>query len=206
MTAGKRLFDFSGALFLAVVLSPLIAAVAMTVLVRDGRPLLYKSERMRTPEHAFLLWKFRTMKAVDHDTGVSGGHKAARITPTGQMLRRHRLDELPQLWNILRGDISLVGPRPPLRRYVERYPDLYAAVLQSRPGITGLASMAFHRHEERLLAACESAQETEDVYCRRCVPRKARLDMIYASKGSICADFRLMLATVLKSVSMHQRR
>ena len=98
---------------------------------------------------------------------------------TGRFLRRSRLDEVPQLWNVLKGDMSFVGPRPPLRLYVERFPELYAKVLQSRPGVTGLATLVFHRHEEKLLAACRSAAETDAVYARRCVPRKARIDLIY---------------------------
>ena len=203
MTAQKRAFDIAGALVLGIVLSPLIAAVALAVLLCDGRPVLYRSERMKTPTEPFRLWKFRTMSTVTADSGVSGGDKAARITRTGALLRRNRLDELPQLWNILRGDMSFVGPRPPLRHYVERFPDTYGRVLQSRPGVTGLASLVFHRAEERMLARCRTASDTEAVYCRRCVPRKARLDLIYARRNTVCSDFRLMLATVTRRVRMH---
>ena len=203
MTVSKRVFDLVAALFLAVVLSPLILAVTLVVLVRDGRPLLYRAERMAAPGRPFLLWKFRTMTPDDNDRGVSGGDKASRITETGQVLRRYRLDELPQLWNVLRGDISFVGPRPPLRRYVEMYPELYAKVLASRPGITGLATLAYHKTEEALLRRCETADETEAVYCRRCVPRKARLDLIYARRRSLCYDLKLMVATVFRRISLH---
>ena len=126
-----------------------------------------------------------------------------RITATGHVLRRYRLDELPQLWNILRGDISFVGPRPPLRHYVEKFPELYAEVLTSRPGITGMATLAFHRREEQLLAPCRTADETEEVYCRRCVPRKARLDLIYAQRRTLCSDVKLMFATVFRRISLH---
>lgn len=203
MTPVKRVFDVLGALTLAIVLSPLILGVAVLVLVRDGRPVLYLSERMAAPGRPFLLWKFRTMRSDPADSGVSGGDKISRITPTGRVLRRTRLDELPQLWNILRGDLSFVGPRPPLRRYVEMYPALYADVLRCRPGITGLATLAFHRTEERLLAHCATAEQTERVYCHRCIPRKARLDLIYARRRSFCYDFQLMLATVFRRVSLH---
>lgn len=200
-----RALDILYALVLGSVLLPLILGVALWVLIRDGRPILYRSERMKSPTRGFLLWKFRTMAVVDADSGVSGGDKAARITPTGAVLRRTRLDELPQLWNILRGDISFVGPRPPLRRYVEMFPETYAKVLQDRPGITGLATLAFHRTEERLLAGSTSPEATEAIYCRRCIPRKARLDMIYARRRNPCTDFRLMVATVFRGVSMHDR-
>lgn len=203
MSAGKRAFDIAAALALALVLSPVILAIAAVILLRDGAPVLYRAERMRSPADGFLLWKFRTMRVAETDSGVSGGDKRARITATGRFLRRHRLDELPQLWNILRGDISFVGPRPPLRRYVELYPDLYSEVLRARPGVTGLATLAYHRTEERLLAACGTAEETEAVYCRRCVPRKARIDTLYAERRSFCSDLRLMLATVFRNVPTH---
>ena len=205
MTAGKRALDLVAALLLSVVLAPLIAVIALTILLRDGRPVLYISERMTTGPRPFQLWKFRTMRPDAGDRGVSGGDKTARITATGRFLRRYRLDELPQLWNVLRGDLSFVGPRPPLRRYVEMEPELYARVLKSRPGITGLATLAFHRTEERLLAGCGTAEQTEAVYRRRCVPRKARLDLIYQERRTICFDLRLMLATVLRSVSLRDR-
>lgn len=196
MTLGKRLFDIALALILGAVLIVPILILSGLILLRDGRPVLYLSERMKTPDTGFQLWKFRTMSVVQSDSGVSGGDKTARITPLGARLRRYRLDELPQLWNILRGDISFVGPRPPLRRYVELCPDLYARVLRSRPGVTGLATIVFHKTEERLLSACRSADETEAVYLRRCVPIKAKLDLIYARNQSLCYDAALILETL----------
>lgn len=202
MTPGKRAFDIALALVLALLLALPAAAIALAILLTDGRPVLYVAERMRSPSEGFRLWKFRTMRraaAGPAERGVSGGDKAARITPVGRFLRRTRLDEVPQLVNILRGDISFVGPRPPLRDYVERFPALYARVLQSRPGVTGLATLVFHAHEERLLAACRSAEETDAVYARRCVPRKARLDLIYqrarAGRLGFCLDLRLIAVT-----------
>ncbi|MAU47030.1 MAG: sugar transferase [Yangia sp.] len=203
MTPGKRVFDVVAALVLLTGLLPFIVLIALAILVLDGRPVLYLSERMKTQNEGFRLWKFRTMKPDASDRGVSGGDKSSRITRTGRALRRYRLDEIPQLWNILRGDISFVGPRPPLRRYTEMFPELYAEVLESRPGVTGLATLAFHRTEERLLAPCSSKDETEAVYCRRCVPRKARLDRIYTKKRSLCYDLKLMLATVFRRISLH---
>jgi lipopolysaccharide/colanic/teichoic acid biosynthesis glycosyltransferase len=124
----------------------------------------------------------------------------------GRFLRRTRIDEIPQLWNVLRGDISFVGPRPPLRRYVELCPDIYADILQMPPGITGLATLAYHKREEALLAGCTSPEETEEVYLRRCIPTKARIDRIYRRNHSLRYDFRLMLATVFKGISLHARK
>ena len=166
----------------------------------DGRPVFYVSERMRAPGRPFRLWKLRTMTTVAVQAGVSGGDKSARITRTGRFLRRSRLDEIPQLWNVLKGDMSFVGPRPPLREYVDRFPALYAEVLRSRPGITGLASLTFHRHEERLLAACRTPAETDAVYARRCVPRKARLDLIYQRRRTLCYDIVLMVQTLARAL------
>lgn len=198
MTPAKRLFDLSVALVLAVVLLPIIGLMALVVLVLDGRPVFYISERMKTPTQGFRLVKFRSMKTVASDSGVSGGDKASRITRTGHFLRRSRLDEVPQLWNVLKGDISFVGPRPPLRQYVERFPDVYGPVLRSRPGITGLASVYFHAHEEWLLARSKSNAETDTIYSNICIPRKAKLDLIYQARRTLCLDMSIMLKTVFK--------
>jgi len=196
MTPQKRLFDILLALLLATVLVPAIAVISVILLVKQGRPIFYVAERMKTPTQAFGLIKFRTMTVVAADSGVSGADKDTRVTKLGAKLRGKRLDELPQLWNVLRGDISFVGPRPPLRNYVERFPDLYAKVLRSRPGISGLASLHFHRREAALLANTKTPQDTDAVYCRRCVPRKAHLDLIHQRNQSVCYDLVLLLQTV----------
>ncbi|MEG3663569.1 sugar transferase [Celeribacter halophilus] len=196
MTLGKRLFDILFAIALGILLLPVMALLALFILVRDGRPVFYLSERMQTPDRAFRLIKFRTMTENANDQGVSGGDKSNRITTTGAMLRRTRLDELPQLWNILKGDMSFVGPRPPLRLYVEDFPHTYARVLRNRPGVTGLASLHFHEHEARLLASCQTAKETDRVYRRRCIPRKARLDLIYQKHRNICFDLLILFKTL----------
>jgi lipopolysaccharide/colanic/teichoic acid biosynthesis glycosyltransferase len=134
---------------------------------------------------------------VEKDDGrATGGHKAGRVTATGKWLRETRLDEVPQLWNILRGDMSFVGPRPPLRAYVERFPAVYQAVLRSRPGVTGLATLKFHRREARLMSQCVSAAESDRIYTQRCVPTKARLDLIYQRHQSLLFDLALMIGTV----------
>ncbi len=206
MTLGKRLLDLTLALLLAVILAVPILILALLVLIRDGRPIFYTSERMKTPTDAFTLWKFRTMTAASDDAGVSGGDKDQRITRMGAILRKRRLDELPQLFNILRGDMSFVGPRPPLRRYVEMRPDLYARVLRNRPGVTGLATLRFHRREDRLLRGCRTAEETEDTYLRLCVPAKARLDLLWARNQSVCYDIVLIWHTIARVFLRMQRK
>ncbi|WP_417626191.1 sugar transferase [Pararhodobacter aggregans] len=199
MTPAKRAFDLWTAAMITPFVVPMILIIALVILLRDGRPIFHAGERMRTPTQGFRLWKFRTMRVDPADTGASGGHKAPRITPTGRWLRRRRLDELPQLWNLWRGDISVVGPRPPLRLYVERFPGLYGEVLKSRPGLTGLATIAFARHEERLLARTRTAEETEAIYGRTCAPRKARIDLIYQKNRSFCFDLNLIRKTLFPS-------
>jgi lipopolysaccharide/colanic/teichoic acid biosynthesis glycosyltransferase len=202
MTPAKRFLDLGLALTLSALLVVPFALLVLWLLWRDGRPVFYLSERMKGVDRPFLLWKLRTMAVVATQSGVSGGDKAARITATGRLLRKTRMDEIPQLWNVIRGDMSFVGPRPPLRQYVERFPEIYGPVLQCRPGITGLATLVFHRHEEWLLAACKTPEETDAVYARRCVPRKARLDMIYQHHRSICLDIQLMWRTFARAVGI----
>ncbi len=196
MTPQKRLFDLGVALLLSVILVVPFCCVIVVLLCVQGRPIFYVSDRMRAPGQPFRLVKLRTMSAAMVDSGVSGGDKASRVTKAGQVLRALRIDEIPQLWNVLRGDMSLVGPRPPLPSYVERFPEVYAQVLRSRPGITGLATLVFHRHEERLLKACKTAAETDHVYTTRCIPRKAALDLVYQRNQTLWLDLMLILRTL----------
>ncbi len=200
MTPAKRLFDIAGVLVLAGLLAIPFSALLIYLLLREGRPVFYVSERMRAPNHSFLLCKLRTMQTAPGDSGVSGGDKADRVTKVGAWLRKYRADEIPQLWNVLKGDMSLVGPRPPLRLYVERFPDLYARVLRSRPGLTGMATLYFHGHEGRLLRTCRTQQETDAVYSRRCVPRKAALDLMYQRHRNLCMDLVLLAETLRRVV------
>lgn len=206
MTPAKRAFDLAlAALALAVLAVPFLALVLFLLAVQ-GRPLFHASERMRAPRRAFTLWKLRTMTPAAADAGVSGGDKDGRVTPAGRWLRRFRLDEIPQLWNILRGEMSFVGPRPPLRQYVDRFPETYARVLRSPPGITGLATLVLHGWEERILSACRTASETDAVYARRSIPRKARLDLIYQRHASVGFDAALLLRTAARLIRPHRPR
>ena len=197
MTPGKRLLDLSLTVPTAMIALPLLVLIALVLLIREGRPIFYVSERMKTHDTPFKLYKFRTMRPAPPgaEGGVTGGDKSDRMSDFHRALRKSRLDELPQLWNVIRGDMSLVGPRPPLKGYVDDYPEIYREVLTCRPGVTGLASLVFHGHEENLLRTCKTAQETDEVYRRRCIPRKARLDLIYKSNQSVCGDILLIVRT-----------
>lgn len=202
MTWRKRMLDLTLSLLLALVLWPVLLVLIVILLISEGRPIFYIAERMTTPTRAFGLIKLRTMRPDLADTGagsgVTGGNKSRRMSQLHRILRRTRADEIPQLWNVIKGDMSLVGPRPPLRVYVEAFPALYAAVLRSRPGVTGLASLRFHTHEEVMLAQCKTPKQTDDVYRRRCVPRKARLDLIYQARRNVCFDIALIWETAKK--------
>jgi lipopolysaccharide/colanic/teichoic acid biosynthesis glycosyltransferase len=196
MPRRKRLFDVTLALMLMIPLSVVMAVMAFLLLIVQGRPIFYTAHRMRAPGQSFTQLKFRTMTTEEDDFGATGAHKHWRITPLGHFLRRTRIDELPQLFNILRGDMSFVGPRPPLREYVERFPAVYAQVLKSRPGVTGLATLIYHRHEDRILARCKSAAATEAAYYRRCLPVKLKIDLIYQRHRDFGLDLWILWSTV----------
>ena len=206
MPVAKRLLDIVLALILVVILAIPFGILVLYLCIKQRGQLFYVSERMKAVDKPFQLWKLRTMSVVDEDSGVSGGDKSDRVTALGHVMRRFRVDEIPQLWNVLRGDMSFVGPRPPLRLYVEKFPEIYADVLECRPGITGMASLYFHRHEEYLLAKCRSAEETDDVYSRLCVPKKAKLDLIYKHSYTICLDFYLIYMTGYRVCARRQKK
>lgn len=201
-------YDRVVALILLPAVLILLAILFVVALVLQGRPFVYRSERMCAPERSFHLLKIRTMEPVDEAEAdaVLGGDQAWRVTPLGRFLRRTRLDELPQIFNVLRGDMRIVGPRPPLRRYVESYPDLYARVLAVPPGITGLATVMTYRREERLLSRCRTREDTDRVYRQYCVPLKARLDLIYLERRSLGLDLFIMWRTVCRILGREVRR
>ncbi|MEL7258661.1 MAG: sugar transferase [Pseudomonadota bacterium] len=187
--------DVSLAILLGSILFLPGLLIAFCVLLLDGRPVFYRSERMKTCSRGFTLWKFRTMREGSADNSVTGGYKSDRVTRFGRLLRRTRLDEIPQLFNILRGDMSFVGPRPPLRRFVNLRPDIYKEVLRARPGITGFATLFFHETEERLLGQCHTAQEADAVYIHQCIPAKARLDLYWTDNSTVWRDLVLLWMT-----------
>lgn len=181
MAWSKRVFDVVGLCLLAPVAVVLGVIVASALLLAQGRPLFFVASRAGQNGKTFALIKFRTMPlGSDHSSdGVAGGHKIEQISSLCQWIRARRLDEIPQLVNVLRGEMSLVGPRPPDPRYVAERPDLYGPVLQMRPGLTGLATLIMHQYEERYLEQCTSQADADAVYRRRSIPRKARLDLMY---------------------------
>lgn len=203
--SGKRLFDVALAMILLVPTSVVMVVVAAVLLVAQGRPILFVQWRMNSPTRAFPLIKFRTMNDAPSEFSVTGADQHWRITRLGHFLRRTRIDELPQLFNILRGHMSFVGPRPPTPELVQAEPAVFAEVLAIRPGVTGLATLLYHRHEHHILKHCRSARKTRAVYLRRCLPTKARIDLIYRRHRTIGMDLWIIFATVC-TVVIHPDR
>lgn len=196
--ARKFSLDQLFALALCPLVFVLLGVLYVIVVPLQGRPFIFSSERMRSADQAFSLLKIRTMRPVRGAQCQSalGGDQKSRVTWIGAILRRTRLDELPQILNVLRGDLRFIGPRPPLGRYVALYPELYREVLaDTPPGITGLATVLLHAREERLLSACRTHDETDRVYRQRCIPVKARLDLIYRDRRCLALNAKILWMT-----------
>ena len=191
----KRAFDITAASVGLLLLSPLLLFVSLLIKLDSPGPALFRQERMGRGFRPFRIYKFRTMV---QDAPSKGGMitfgKDPRITRVGRILRKTKIDELPQLINILRGEMSFVGPRPEVPRYVELFREDYAEILQVMPGITDLASLQY-RHEAEILGHCE---DPEEEYVTRVLPEKIRLAKEYLSQSSLHFDIILILKTVLR--------
>jgi len=192
--ACKRAVDVAASSLGLLLIAPLLAAIAIAIKLNSRGPALFRQQRMGRGCRPFSMLKFRTMVL---DEGQEGPLVTAagdpRITPLGRFLRLTKLDELPQLWNVLRGDMSLVGPRPQTRRYFESYRDEYARILEVvRPGITDFAAI-FYRDEEGMLGLFG---EPETTYIRYVIPEKLRLYRLYLERMSIGTDLFILLHTV----------
>jgi len=190
----KRLFDIVCAGIGLLLLSPLLLAVAVWIKLDSPGPVMFRQERVGRFGASFRIHKFRTMRVDAPRLGpqITIGDDA-RITRSGRWLRASKVDELPQLWDVLRGAMSLVGPRPEVPRYVALYPaELRELVLSVRPGITDPASLSF-RNESELLAR---AEDPEREYVEVVMPMKLRLAADYVRNASLGGDIRLILATL----------
>jgi len=188
----KRTFDFCAALAGLVLLSPVMLAVAVAVRLSSPGPALYIQDRVGRGGRLFRCAKFRTMR-VGADAGGSVTTAAdSRVTPIGRFLRRWKLDELPQLWNVLTGSMSFVGPRPDVPGYADRLQGEDRRILELRPGITGPATLLF-RDEERLLALAKNPQAFNDAVV---FPEKVRINRKYMETASFWRDIGYILATV----------
>ncbi len=193
----KRLFDIVLSSLGLLLLSPLLLALALWIKLDSPGPALFRQQRVGRHGVRFDIHKFRTMRADAPELGpqITVGLDA-RITRSGAWLRRHKLDELPQLWDVLRGAMSLVGPRPEVPRYVALYPDdVRAIVLSVRPGITDLASIEY-RDESAVLAR---ATDAERAYVLEVMPAKLALAVRYVQGRSFWGDLKL-IARTLKAI------
>lgn len=189
----KRGLDLLISGLLLVLLAPLLLGLAIWVRLDSPGPALFRQTRIGRAGKPFTIHKFRTMRQDGGGLGLTVGDDA-RITAAGHWLRRLKLDELPQLWDVLRGAMSLVGPRPDLPQYVALYPEaLRETLLAQRPGITDPASLAF-RHEAEMLAA---SPDPERAYVEQILPAKLRLSAEYARQATVWSDLRLMARTAL---------
>ena len=190
----KRLFDFIIAGILLILLLPVLIIIAILVKFTSKGPILYKQERITTYGKAFKIFKFRTMiENADKIGSLVTMDNDGRVTKLGRFLRKVRLDELPQLFNILFGQMSFVGTRPEVQKYVNCYSEEMLATLFMPAGVTSLASISF-KDEEKYLNSDESV---EDVYINKILPDKMKYNLEYIENFNIFYDMKLMFKTVL---------
>jgi lipopolysaccharide/colanic/teichoic acid biosynthesis glycosyltransferase len=189
----KRIFDLSVSVIFLVLFSPFYLLIAVLIKLDSSGPVHYRALRVGKDGRLFTLLKFRTMKANSSNLGPAITQKSdPRITRIGKILRDFKLDEIPQLWNVIRGDMSLVGPRPEDPRYVEKYSEEQRKVLLVKPGLSSPASIEF-RHEEKLLS--RQADGLEEYYVRQVMPEKLKIDLDYVENQSLIRDVAICFKT-----------
>lgn len=191
----KRLFDMVCAALGLLVLSPVLLLCALLVGLTSPGGVLFRQERVGKDGVSFTIYKFRSMRKDNAGLKISTSSDS-RITPVGRVLRKTKLDELPQLWNVLKGDMSFVGPRPEVREYTDLYTPEQRQVLLVRPGITGLASIRY-RNENDLLSASTDPNRT---YIEEVMPAKLALDLEYIPCACVSYDVKLILETLVTVV------
>jgi lipopolysaccharide/colanic/teichoic acid biosynthesis glycosyltransferase len=193
--AFERLFNATCAAAGLVFLVPVFAGIALVVILDDGPPVFFSQIRVGRKGKPFRIWKFRTMRVGSQGSVITAAGDG-RVTKAGAALRRWKLDELPQLFNVLKGDMSLVGPRPEAAEQVHLEAPVWQAVLQVRPGITDLASLLY-RNEEELLGAVD---DPNTFYRESVLPAKLLLNLAYLRSRSFWLDMRLILLTIWYSL------
>ena len=188
--ACKRAFDILCSFLGLTVLSPVLLVVSVLVAVTSPGGVFFRQERIGKDGRPFRIFKFRSMRKDNAGLKITTGNDS-RITPVGRFLRKSKIDELPQLINVLVGDMSFVGPRPEVADYVNLYTPYQRQVLLVRPGITGLASIRF-RNENDLLTASDDPNRT---YVEQIMPRKIDLDLEYIPYASVFYDIKLIFQT-----------
>ena len=198
----KRAYDLFFSAIGLLLLSPLLVLIALAVRLSSGSPVLFAQSRVGLQGRLFKILKFRTMVLNAEELGASvTGAGDSRVTRVGRMLRKSKLDELPQLWNVLVGEMSLVGPRPEVPRYVEYYTAQQRRVLALKPGITDLATLLY-RDEEDLLSY---QADVERAYINEIMPRKIELNLAYAQEANIWEDTKIILCTLFPGFPLKAR-
>ncbi|MGP8217135.1 MAG: sugar transferase [Bacteroidia bacterium] len=194
----KRLFDIIAALLGIIILSPFLLVIALLVVFDSRGPILYLQVRIGRDMKEFKLFKFRTMYSDSDKKGLlTVGMRDNRITRAGYYLRKYKLDELPQLFNVLIGDMSIVGPRPEVPRYVALYNDEQKKALSIRPGITDYASIEYS-NENEILAKSPNPEET---YINEIMPAKLKLNLRYIDEMGLATDVKIIFSTLAKLFS-----
>jgi lipopolysaccharide/colanic/teichoic acid biosynthesis glycosyltransferase len=189
----KRIFDFSSALVGLILLCPVYVVIALLIRIKmPGGPVLFSQKRVGRYGGLFVMHKFRTM-AVNHGGSSISVKGESRITPLGAVLRKYKLDELPELWNILTGDMSLVGPRPDVPGYADKLTGDDRLLLTIRPGLTGPASMKYSDEEEILALQPDPRKYNDEVL----YPDKVRINLEYIRHWAFWLDIRIILLTLL---------
>lgn len=193
----KRVFDVVASGFGLLVISPLFLVLSVWIKLDSRGPVFYRQVRVGRYNKDFRLFKFRSMRVGSDKQGlITVGGRDPRVTRSGYFIRKYKLDELPQLINVLRGDMSLVGPRPEVRKYVDMYTPEQLHVLDVRPGITDMASIRY-RNENELLAESE---DPEEFYVKVVMPDKLRINLEYVARHSFGFDMKLILKTLIEVV------
>jgi lipopolysaccharide/colanic/teichoic acid biosynthesis glycosyltransferase len=202
----KRVMDIVGAIFGLIILSPVFIVIAIWVRRDSAGPILYKQTRVTKGGKLFQAIKFRSMRVASGNAandGITTPDKQDRITKSGAFIRKYRLDELTQLWNVLVGEMSLVGPRPQTPKYVEIHAQTYAIINTIRPGITGLASIKFHEREERMLVA--AGDKADDIYIHKILPMKFKYNLFYVHNYGLWFDIKIIWWTITGMVNKARR-
>ena len=194
----KRLFDIIASLIGIIILSPVLLLISLFIVFESGFPILYRQKRVGKDNKDFFLLKFRSMNnGADKKGLLTIGEKDSRITRVGYYLRKYKLDELPQLLNVLTGNMSIVGPRPEVRKYVDLYSDEQKKVLSVKPGITDYASMEY-TNENEILA---KSTEPEQLYIEEVMPKKLFLNQKYIQEMGLITDIKIIFKTISKIIS-----
>ena len=193
----KRVFDLIFCIPGLILLSPLFLIVGFLVKMTSKGPVFYRQIRVGRYGRDFKIWKFRTMvEDADKNGQLITKSDDRRITPIGHVLRKYKIDELPQLINVLCNDMSLVGPRPEVRKYVESYTEEQKHVLNLIPGITDVASIK-DRNESELLTTIYKNYDVDEVYKFFIMPDKIHMNLAYAAKSTVFSDFKVIIKTLL---------